>query len=321
MLYLKELNMEDLETEYEFFSELLEDENGFTYSHVGASYEEFCDDIVPTLMDHSRGINLPENFVPCTEYLLWDDNRIVGLFRMRHVLNDFLRQYHGHIGYMVRKSERGKGYGSRGLALLLDMWRNRISEDAFYLSVHRDNPASLQVQKKCGAYIHHMDEECYYTRIPKTDYSLLLQQAKGFCDAEPYFVPLLSNLSALLMEELPDLNWAGFYLMRPKKDGGEELVLGPFQGKSACIRIQIGKGVCGTAVASGETQRVADVHEFPGHIACDSASNSEIVIPLKKNGTIFGVLDIDSPLKERFREEDQIGLESICEILTSVIEL
>ncbi|MCR4998283.1 MAG: GNAT family N-acetyltransferase, partial [Lachnospiraceae bacterium] len=150
MLYLKELNMEDLETEYEFFSELLEDENGFTYSHVGASYEEFCDDIVPTLMDHSRGINLPENFVPCTEYLLWDDNRIVGLFRMRHVLNDFLRQYHGHIGYMIRKSERGKGYGSRGLALLLDMWRHRISEDAFYLSVHRDNPASLQVQKKCG---------------------------------------------------------------------------------------------------------------------------------------------------------------------------
>ena len=321
MLLLKEVNTEDLEQEYAFFSELLEDENGFTYSHVGASFEEFSNEIVPMMMANAKGEKLPEGFVPCTEYLLWDDDRIVGLFRMRHVLNDFLRQYHGHIGYMIRRSERGKGYGSRGLQLLLDLWRDRIDEAEFYLSVHRDNPASLQVQKNCGAYVHHMDEECFYTRIPKTDYDLLVQQAKGFCDAEPYFVPLLSNISALIAEEVPTINWAGFYLMREKKDGGEELVLGPFQGKTACIRIQIGKGVCGTAVATGTTQRIEDVHQFPGHIACDAASNSEIVIPLYKNNKIFGVLDIDSPVTGRFRPEDQTGLEALCQIITDAIEL
>ena len=109
--------------------------------------------------------------------------------------------------------------------------------------------------------------------------------------------------------------------MREKKDGGEELVLGPFQGKTACIRIQIGKGVCGTAVATGTTQRIEDVHQFPGHIACDAASNSEIVIPLYKNNKIFGVLDIDSPVTGRFRPEDQTGLEALCQIITDAIEL
>ncbi|MBP5265575.1 MAG: GAF domain-containing protein [Lachnospiraceae bacterium] len=150
---------------------------------------------------------------------------------------------------------------------------------------------------------------------------MLAEQAKGFCDTEPNFVPLLSNISALIAEEVPTINWAGFYLMREKKDGGEELVLGPFQGKTACIRIQIGKGVCGTAVATGETQRIEDVHQFPGHSACDAASNSEIVIPLYKNNKIFGVLDIDSPVTGRFRPEDQKGLEALCRIITDAIEL
>lgn len=321
MLYLKELNLEDIEKEYEFYNELEADENGFTYSYTSATYEAFRDEIAPTLIAYHQGEQLPEGFVPCTEYLLWEDDRIVGIFRMRHMLNDFLRTYHGHIGYLIRKSERGRGLATRGLQMILDLWKDRISEEEFYLSVHRDNPASLQVQKRCGAYVHHADEQSYYTRIPKTDYAMLLEQAKGFCSAEPAFVPLLSNISALINEELPSLNWAGFYLMRPKKEGGEELVLGPFQGKTACIRIQVGKGVCGTAVATGQTQRIADVHEFPGHIACDSASNSEIVVPLYKNNKIFGVLDIDSPIKDRFRKEDQDGLEALCNVLCDAIEL
>lgn len=124
----------------------------------------------------------------------------------------------------------------------------------------------------------------------------------------------LANAAALLWETLPDINWAGFYGM---KDG--KLVLGPFQGKTACIEIAVGRGVCGTAVAEGRTQLVADVHAFPGHIACDSASNSEIVVPLYKNGAIWGVLDIDSPSWNRFTPEDQKGLEAFARILETAI--
>jgi len=121
----------------------------------------------------------------------------------------------------------------------------------------------------------------------------------------------LANASAVLMESLPHLNWAGFYLFK-----GEELVLGPFQGKPACVRIRPERGVCGAAFTRNETVRVQNVHEFPGHIACDSASNSEIVIPLRKaDGTPFGVLDIDSPEFSRFTEEDQLGLEAAARII------
>ena len=120
----------------------------------------------------------------------------------------------------------------------------------------------------------------------------------------------LSNASALIFNTLENLNWAGFYLM---KDG--LLKLGPFQGQTACLRIPVGKGVCGTAVEKDSTLRVEDVHQFPGHIACDSASNSEIVIPIHKDGTIYGVLDIDSPILNRFSEEDQEGLEEFVRIL------
>ncbi|MBO7357290.1 MAG: GAF domain-containing protein, partial [Lachnospiraceae bacterium] len=110
--------------------------------------------------------------------------------------------------------------------------------------------------------------------------------------------------------ELTDLNWAGFYIMQDGK-----LILGPFQGKLACMEIQVGKGVCGTAVAERKVQRVANVHEFPGHIACDSASNSEIVIPIYKDGEVFGVLDIDSPKFDRFSEEDELNLTEFAKIL------
>ena len=147
-----------------------------------------------------------------------------------------------------------------------------------------------------------------------TDYQALNSQLKALTEGIPYKIANLANASALLWEHLQDINWAGFYMM---EDGA--LVLGPFQGKTACIRIPVGKGVCGTAVAENATQLVPDVHLFPGHIACDCASNSEIVVPLRKDGEIIGVLDIDSPLKNRFTAEDQAGLEEFASILEKVI--
>ena len=143
------------------------------------------------------------------------------------------------------------------------------------------------------------------------DYALLGSQIESLAEADAGWVGLLANASAVIMDGVPDLNWAGFYLM----DGGE-LVLGPFQGKVACVRIPIGRGVCGTAAQRDETQLVPDVHEFPGHIACDSASRSEVVVPLHADGKVIGVLDIDSPLLARFAEEDREGFE----LLTRVIE-
>ena len=145
-------------------------------------------------------------------------------------------------------------------------------------------------------------------------YELLFEQAKGILEAESWYVSALSNLSSLIMDTLPDLNWAGFYLFR-----NGELTVGPFQGKPACIHIAAGKGVCGTAVQENRVLRVADVHEFPGHIACDCDSRSEIVIPLRKNGRILGVLDIDSPVLGRFTSEDQIGLELFAEVLAAAL--
>lgn len=142
------------------------------------------------------------------------------------------------------------------------------------------------------------------------DYRLLNNRLRVLCEKQDYFVTNLANAAALLWEKLPEINWAGFYLMR---DGA--LVLGPFQGKTACTRIEIGKGVCGTAAAEEKTQRVADVHQFPGHIACDSASRSEIVIPIRQDGKIVGVLDIDSPVTERFSEEDEAGLSEFVRVL------
>ena len=147
------------------------------------------------------------------------------------------------------------------------------------------------------------------------DYSLLAAQLASLTEDVPYEIANLSNASALLWENLPDINWAGFY----KMEGGI-LVLYPFQGKPACIRIPVGRGVCGTAVAKNEVQLVYDVHQFPGHIACDSASNSEIVLPIHVNGEIWGVLDIDSPSIGRFTEEDRIGLQKFVDVLEAVME-
>lgn len=144
----------------------------------------------------------------------------------------------------------------------------------------------------------------------KEMYEIMNAQLKSLMDGEDDKISNLSNASALLMSTLKDINWAGFYLM---KNG--RLQLGPFQGKVACLRIPLGRGVCGTAALEDKTQRIDDVHQFPGHIACDSASNSEIVVPLHCNGEVIGVLDIDSPVFERFTEEDQEGLEEFAKIL------
>ena len=147
-----------------------------------------------------------------------------------------------------------------------------------------------------------------------TDYSLLNKQLLALTEGVEEPISNLANASALLYQTLADLNWAGFYLY---KNG--VLLLGPFQGKTACTKIPMGKGVCGTAAEKGETLVVPDVHAFPGHIACDGASNSEIVIPLYVGGRLFGVLDIDSPLLDRFSEADREGLELFARTLETVL--
>lgn len=147
-----------------------------------------------------------------------------------------------------------------------------------------------------------------------TDYRSLCAQLAALTEGVPHKIANLANASALLWEHLEKINWAGFYIME-----GGKLVLGPFQGKTACIEIGVGKGVCGTAVARDATQLVSDVHQFPGHIACDSASNSEIVVPIHVAGSIWGVLDIDSPEFGRFTEADRKGLEAFVRILEQVL--
>ena len=155
-----------------------------------------------------------------------------------------------------------------------------------------------------------------YPESKKDLYALLAEQLTALTDGEPHAIPNLANCSSLLFYALKNINWAGFYLVRTNEATGKDyLLLGPFQGKTACIRIPSGRGVCGTALATGEIQLVKNVHEFPGHIACDSASNSEIVLPIFQNGKVVGVLDIDSPLLSRFDEKDKAGLQKLVEIL------
>lgn len=149
----------------------------------------------------------------------------------------------------------------------------------------------------------------------ETFYKILNVKLEGLLASESDWLANLSNASAHLYSNLDIINWAGFYLIKDR-----ELVLGPFQGKTACTRIKIGKGVCGTAVAEKRTQLVPDVHLFPGHIACDSASNSEIVVPIIKDGMVYSVLDIDSPIKERFDETDQKYLEAFVQKLNKYID-
>lgn len=156
-----------------------------------------------------------------------------------------------------------------------------------------------------------MHETLVDRAAPKHElYARLAQEMSGLIAGETDFIANLANAAALIYHSLPDLNWAGFYLI---KQG--ELVVGPFQGKPACVRIAMGKGVCGTAALQRTTVIVRDVHEFPGHIACDAASNAEIVVPLMRGGDLVGVLDLDSPTVARFDEGDKDGLEKLAGVL------
>lgn len=148
------------------------------------------------------------------------------------------------------------------------------------------------------------------TNVKETNYLMLTKQLKSLIEDEHHLIAILSNTSALINDHLDQVNWVGFYLIEDN-----ELILGPFQGHPACVHIEIGKGVCGTAVSEDATQRVSDVHQFPGHIACDVNSKSEIVIPIHVNDKIIGVLDIDAPIKDRFTWDDQEGLEQVVQIL------
>jgi GAF domain-containing protein len=157
--------------------------------------------------------------------------------------------------------------------------------------------------------------------IPVSDnkrdfYASLAQQLTGLLEGERDMIANAANMSALIYQFLPDLNWAGFYFMR-----GGELVLGPFQGKTACVRIAVGRGVCGTAVERRESIVVPDVHAFPGHIACDSASRSELVVPLINDGRVLGVLDLDSPSPNRFDDEDRQGCERLVQIFLAAADM
>lgn len=147
------------------------------------------------------------------------------------------------------------------------------------------------------------------------DYKTLIKQIESISQDVEYDITILSNVSALIYETLDNLNWCGFYILRNNR-----LELGPFQGKVACTKIEIGKGVCGTSVLKDETILVKDVHEFPGHIACDTASNSEIVIPIHINGSIYGVLDIDSPMINRFSDDDKKNLEEIVMLIENYLK-
>ena len=148
------------------------------------------------------------------------------------------------------------------------------------------------------------------TQYSTTNYRALHQQLKGLLDGEHDLIAILSNASALINDHLDNVNWVGFYLVK-----NEELLLGPFQGHPACVHIPIGKGVCGTAVSEGAVQRVDDVNAFPGHIACDPKSQSEIVVPIRRGVSIIGVLDIDAPVTHRFTETDAQGLKEVVTII------
>ena len=159
------------------------------------------------------------------------------------------------------------------------------------------------------------DTQDYFSPVSGTpEGTLLIRQAADIIDSEPWYVAAMSNLSALLMASMDRLNWAGFYLVRD-----DQLVVGPFQGKPACVHIPTGKGVCGASIAQDRILNVPDVHQFPGHIACDSASNSELVIPLHSRGKTVAVLDIDSPVFRRFTEADAEGLKGIAAVIEEMV--
>lgn len=166
MLYLKQINLEDADKEFEAIKKIPENENGLENKYFNCNFKEFKDTIIPTLINNSKGVNLPERYVPCTWYFLWKDNNIVGLFKLRHYLTEELKNGSGHIGYAILNDYRGKGYASAGLKLLIDLCKTIIKEDEIYFSVRKTNIASLKVQLKNGATIVSENDDHFYTRIP-----------------------------------------------------------------------------------------------------------------------------------------------------------
>lgn len=174
----------------------------------------------------------------------------------------------------------------------------------------------MSISFTCSWFLRDSSMSLYGWKMSKSEFYQDMSRDLGALNSgERAFLPILANCSALLFERMAGLNWVGFYLLSEQ----DTLVLGPFQGKLACVRIPVGKGVCGTAVATGDVQRVADVHQFRGHIACDSASNSEIVLPLRCHGEIIGVLDIDSPHFSHFDHEDEAGLQAVVNTLETLL--
>ena len=194
---------------------------------------------------------------------------------------------------------------------VIDLYTATKDHPEYYLEgVHPNAAGNLAIAQQVYARITEWLNAQKEGSENMTDYKSLTMSVKAVTAECPHFIANLANTAALIWEYMDDINWAGFYLIQDGK-----LVLGPFHGRMACTEIEIGSGVCGTAVAQGKTQLVPNVHEFSGHIACDSASNSEIVVPLRKDGKIFGVLDIDSPSLERFTQEDKDHLEYLAGIL------
>ena len=165
MLMLKKLNMEDADKEYEAIKKIPKEENGLENKYYGVTKEEFINRVIPERINISNEINVPEGRVPDTYYFLWDNDEIVGLFKLRHYLNEFLKNGGGHIGYSILREHRGKGYAKEGLKLAIEICEGLIREDEIYLSVHKDNPASLKVQLANGAYIVGENDKEYFTRI------------------------------------------------------------------------------------------------------------------------------------------------------------
>lgn len=165
MLLLKKINYEDIDKEYEAIIKIPHNENGFENKYYNVSKEEFKDEILPKLLKNSEGIDLPEGYVPDTYFFLWNNQEIVGLFKIRHYLNDFLKKGPGHIGYTILENYRGNGYATEGLKLAIEECKKIIKEDEIYLSSHKNNPLSLKVQIKCGAYLYGENENEYLTRI------------------------------------------------------------------------------------------------------------------------------------------------------------
>ena len=172
MLYLKKINLEDFEKEYKAIKAIPAQENGFENKYHNVTKDEFVNQVIPKLLKNSEGLELPDGYVPDTYFFLWDDNEIVGLFKIRHYLNDFLRNGAGHIGYGILPEYRGKGYAKQGLLLAIEKCKEIIKEDEIYLSVHKNNPVSLRVQLSCGAFIVGETDEEYLTRIKLKDNSI-----------------------------------------------------------------------------------------------------------------------------------------------------